>query len=185
MDIVYSTHIYLICVVCVHILWYYNYPYHILVHIEAAGINTLTKERLAESVQKACDRKDTADEVCGLMKKKAQHLTEFLAPGVRIGEDEMVQIVSEIEEFKNSMEVAEREMKASSLAFMTAHATTLEVLGEAGKIEFKKRFCRKSSGRIRCMFCREEFCGVEVRRQHIINDHWELFQDTVSISYTC
>ena len=185
MEIVYSTHIYLICVVCVHISWYYNYPYHILVHIEAAGINRLTKERLAESVQKACDRKDMADEVYGSMKEKARCLTEFLAPGVRIGEDEMVQIVSEIEEFKNSMEVAEREMKASSLAFMTAHATTLEVLGEAGKIEFKKRFCRKSSGRIRCMFCKEEFCGVEVCRQHIIDDHWELFQDTVSICYTC
>ena len=67
MEIVYSKHIYLICVVYVHISWYYNYPYHILVHIEAAGINTLTKERLVESVQKACDRKDTADEVYGLM----------------------------------------------------------------------------------------------------------------------
>ena len=112
-------------------------------------------------------------------------LTEFLAPGVKIGEDEMVQLVGEIEEFKNSMEVAEREMKASSSAFMAAHATMLEVLGEAGKIQYKKRFCRKSSGSIRCMFCKEEFCGVEVCRQHIIDDHWELFQDTVSICYTC
>ena len=182
---VYSTHLHFICVVYVHIWWYYNYPYHILVHIEAAGISTLTKERLVQSVQKACDSKESADEVCSLMKEKARHLTELLAPGVRMGEDEMVQVVHEIEEFKNSMEVAEREMKASSLAFMTAHATTLEVLGEGGKIGIKQRFQRKSSGRIRCMFCTKEFCGVEDRSKHIIGDHWELFQDTVSICYTC
>ena len=103
MEIVYRTHLYLICVVYVHISWYYNYPYHILVHIEAAGINTLMKERLAQSVQKACDSKDSADEVCSSMKKKAWHLMELLAPGVRVGEDEMVKLVSGIEEFKNSM----------------------------------------------------------------------------------
>ena len=126
-----------------------------------------------------------AEAVYDSMKEKAQHLTEFLAPGVEIGEDELVQLVGEIEEFKNSMEVAEREMKASTSAFMAAHATMLEVLGEAGKIQYKKRFHRKSSGNIRCMFCREEFCGVEVCRQHIIDHHWEIFQDTVSICYTC
>ena len=61
----------------------------------------------------------------------------------------------------------------------------LEVLGEAGKIQYKKRFHRKSSGIIRCMFCKEEFDGVKVCRQHIIDDHWDIFQDTVSICYTC
>ena len=71
MEIVYSTHIYLICIVYVHISWYYNYPYHILVHIEAAGIDTLTKERLVECVQKACNGKEMADAVYGLMKEKA------------------------------------------------------------------------------------------------------------------
>ena len=113
-------------------------------------------------------------------------MTDFLAPGVEIGEDELVQLVGEIEEFKNSMQVAEREreMKASTSAFMAVHATTLEVLGEAGKIQYKKGFHRKLSGNIRYMFCRQEFCGVEVCRQHIIDHHWEIFQDTVSICYT-
>ena len=112
-------------------------------------------------------------------------MTEFFAPGVKIGEDEMVLLVGDIEEFKNSMEVAEREMKASSSAFMTVYTTTVAVLGEAGKIQYKKRIPRKTSRNVRCMFCTEEFCGEEVHRQHIINDHWELFQDTVSICYTC
>ena len=134
METAYSTHIYLICIVCVHILWYYNYPYHILVHIEAVGMETLTKERLVECVRKACNKKEMAEAVYDSMKEKARHLTDFLAPGVEIGEDELVQLVGEIEEFKDSMQVAEREMKASTSAFMTAHATMLEVLGEAGKI---------------------------------------------------
>ena len=71
MKTAYSTHIYLICIVCVHISWCYNYPYHILVHIEAAGIETSTKERLVECVRKACNKKETAEAVCDSMKEKA------------------------------------------------------------------------------------------------------------------
>ena len=76
-------------------------------------------------------------------------------------------------------------MKASTSAFMAAHATMLEVLGEAGKIQYKKRFHTKLSADIRCMFCRQEFSTVEVCRKHIIDSHWAIFQDTVSICYTC
>ena len=137
MQTAYSTHIYLICIVCVHISWCHYYPYHILVHIEAGGIKTSTKERLVECVTKACNKKETAEAVSVSMKEKAQHLKDFLAPGVEIGDDELVQLVGEIEDFKNSMQVAEREMKASTSAFMAAHATMLEVFGEAGKIQYK------------------------------------------------
>ena len=71
METAYSTHIYLICIVYVHISWYYNYPYHILVHIGAAGIETSTKERLVECVRKACNKKEMAEVVYDLMKEKA------------------------------------------------------------------------------------------------------------------
>ena len=115
METPYSTHIYLICIVCVHISWCHNHPYHILVHIEA----------------EACNKKETMEVVYDSMKEKAQHLKDFFAPGVEIGDDELVQLVGKIEDFKNSMQVADREMKASTSVFMAVHATMLEVLGEA------------------------------------------------------
>ena len=37
----YGTHIYLICIVYAHISWCHNYPYDILVHIQAGEIVTL------------------------------------------------------------------------------------------------------------------------------------------------
>ena len=97
----------------------------------------------------------------------------------------MVDLVGEIEDYKKSMQVAEQEMKASTSAFMAAHATMLEVLGEAGKVQYMKRFCAKLSTDIKCMFCGMEFSSVEVCKKHIIHCHWAIFEDTVSICYTC
>ena len=51
--------------------------------------------------------------------------------------DELQDLVAEIEDYKKSMQVAEKEMKASTSAFMAAHTTTLEVLGEARKVKYQ------------------------------------------------
>ena len=80
-------------------------------------------------------------------------MKELLVPGVEICDDELVDLVTEIEDYKKSMQVAEQKMKDSTSAFMTAHATMLELLGEAGKVQYKKRFCAKLSRDIKCMFC--------------------------------
>ena len=76
-------------------------------------------------------------------------------------------------------------MKESTSAFMAAHGTTLEVLGEAGKIQYKQRFHAKLSTDIKCMFCRMQFPSVELCKKHIIDCHWAIFEHTVSICYTC
>ena len=42
----YGTHIYLICILCGHILWCHNCPYHILVCIQAGDIPTYDREKV-------------------------------------------------------------------------------------------------------------------------------------------
>ena len=181
----YSTHIYLICIVYVHISWFYKYSYDILVDIQAPQIATSTKEKLSQCVAKVYDKKDMAEAVSDVVKQKAEKLKPFLVQVVEIWEDKLVHLVGEIEEYKKSMEVAEWEMRESMSAFMAAHGTTLEVLGEAGKIQYKQRFCTKVSTDVKCIFCTMQFPSVELCKKHMIDSHWAIFQHTVSICYTC
>ena len=136
-------------------------------------------------MEKARDKKETAEAECDLVKEKARELKWLLIPGVEMCNDELEDLVAEIEDYKKSMQVAEKEMKASTSAFMAAHATTLEVLGEARKVQYKQRFCSKVSRDMKCMFCRMTFSSAELWKKHIISCHWAIFEDTVSISYTC
>ena len=121
---------------------------------------------------------------CDLVKEKAGELKRMFVPGVEICDDKLEDLVAEIEDYKKSMQVAEKEMKASTSAFMAAHATTLEVLGEARKVQYKQRFHSKVSRDMKCMFCRMAFSSAELWKKHIISCHWAIFEDTVSISYT-
>ena len=97
----------MICIVYVHISWFYKYSYHILVDIQAPEIATSTKERLLQCVAKACNKKDMAEAVSDVVKQKAQKLKQFLVQGVEIRDDKLVHLVGEIEDYKKSMEVAE------------------------------------------------------------------------------
>ena len=91
-------------------------------------------------MEKAGDKKETVEAECDLVKEKARELKQLLVPGVEMCDDELEDLVAEVEDYKKSMQVAEKEMKASTSAFMAAHATTLEVLGEAGNVQYKQRF---------------------------------------------
>ena len=100
-------------------------------------------------------------------------------------DEELEHLVEEIEDYKKSMKEAEKQMKSTTSAFMAAHATTLEVLGEARKVHYKQRFRSKVSTDVRCMFCTMVFFSSELQKKHIISCHWTIFEATVSISYTC
>ena len=77
-------------------------------------------------------------------------------------DEELEHLVEEIEDYKKSMKEAEKQMKSSMSAFMAAHATTLEVLSEAGKVQYRQRFHSKVSTDMRCMFCAMVFASSEV-----------------------
>ena len=125
-------------------------------------------------MEKAQDKKETAEVECDLVKEKARELKRLLVPGVEMCDDELEDLVAEIEDYKKNMQVAEKEMKASTSTFMAAHATTLKVLGEAGKVQYKQRFHSKVSRDMKCMFCRMAFSSAELRKKHI-RGYYEYF----------
>ena len=131
------------------------------------------------------DEKETAEAGCDFVKEKAREFKWLLVPGMEMCDEELEHLVEEIEDYKKSMKVAEKQMKSSTSAFMAAHATTLEVLGEAGKVQYRQRFCSKGSTDMKCMFCTMVFSSSKLQKKHIISCHWAIFEDTVSISYTC
>ena len=85
----YGTHIYLICILYAHILWCHNYPYDILVHIQAGEIPTNAERKLLECVQKARDDKKTAETECYVVKEKARELKWLLVPGMEMCDEEL------------------------------------------------------------------------------------------------
>ena len=148
----YGTHIYLICILCAHILWCHNCPYHILVCVQVGDIATDTEKRLLECVENARDEKEKAQEECYSVKCKVKDLKQLLVPGVEMSDEELEHLVHEIEDYMKWMEQAERQMKSSTSAFMAAHSATMEVLGVAGKVQYHQRFSSKGLRDIRCMF---------------------------------
>ena len=89
----------------------------------------------------------------------------MLVPGMLMCDEELEHLVEEIEDYKKSMKQAEKQMKSSTSAFMAAHATTMEVLGEAGKVQYNQRFHSRGLTDIRCMFCTMVFPSYEVRKK--------------------
>ena len=136
-------------------------------------------------MQKARDEKETAEAECYVVKEKARELKQLLVPGMEMCDEELEHLVEEIEDYKKSMKEAEKQMKTTTSAFMAAHATMMEVLGEAGKVQYKQRFHCRVSTDVRCMFCTMVFPSSEAQKKHIISCHWTIFEATVSISYTC
>ena len=56
-------HIYiLICILCGHIIWHHNCPYHILVHIQVGDSATDEEKRLLSCVRNARDAKEKAEQ---------------------------------------------------------------------------------------------------------------------------
>ena len=102
-----------------------------------------------------------------------------------MSDEELQYLVNEIEDYKNQMAQAEKQMESSSSAFLTVHAATMEVLGIVGKVQYHELFSKKGSRDVRCMFCMMVFDSCEVRNRHIISWHWKVFEATVSISYKC
>ena len=88
-------------------------------------------------MQKARDEK-TAETECYIVKEKARELKQLLVPGMEMCDEELEHLVEEIEDYKKSMKEAEKQMKSTTSAFLAAHATMMEALGEAGKVEYKQ-----------------------------------------------
>ena len=77
---------------------------------------------------------------CDLVKYKVKCLKRLLVPDMKMSDEELKNLVTEIEEYKQKMAKAEVQMQSTSSAFMTAHAATMEVLGVSGKVKYHERF---------------------------------------------
>ena len=101
------------------------------------------RKKLSECVQKAWEEKETAEAECDLVKEKARELKRLLVPSMETCDEELEHLVEEVEDYKKSMKEAEKQMKSSTSAFMTAHATTLEYLVRLEKCNIDRDFIQK------------------------------------------
>ena len=96
------------------------------------------------------------------MKYKVKCLKRLLVPDLKMSDEELKSLVTEIEEYKQKMAKAGVQMQSTSSAFMAAHAAMVEVLGVAGKVKYHERFSKKGLRDIRCMFSSMVFDNIEV-----------------------
>ena len=98
----YGTHIYLIRVLCGHIIWCHNCWYHILVHIQIGDTATDKEKRLVECVRNARDAKEKAEEENDSVMSKARDLKWWLVPGVEMTHEELEHLVHDIENIRRA-----------------------------------------------------------------------------------
>ena len=123
-----------------HIILYHNCPYHILVHIQLGETTTHEEQRLLKCVENAQDKKEKAKKEHDLLNCKAKDFKWLLAPGIEMSYEELEDLINEIEDYKQQMVQAKKQMESSSVAFLSAHATTMEVLGMVGKVQYHEWF---------------------------------------------
>ena len=120
----------------------------------------------------AIDRNEKVNEEYERVIEKVENLKKMLRPGVVMTDEEMIDLVKDIDGLKAEMEKSKHEMKSATSAFMGAHSVTLEVLGPAGEVKLMDgRFSRNGPWEVKCMFCKMEFGGHELRRKHILRYH--------------
>ena len=158
---------------------------HVLVNLQVGHVLRNEERRLSESVEKARDEKEKTEKACDIVKRKAEDLKMLLTPGTERSDEELQHMGSEIEDYRKKMEKAEGQKKSSTLAFMTAHLATMEVLGVAREVKYSERFSRKGPTVVRCMFCTMVFDSQKIRKRHILSYHWKVFAVTVSICHKC
>ena len=117
----YGTHIYLICILCAHMILCHNFQYHILVHIQVGDIPTDKEKRLLKCVENARDEKDKAEQECDLVKCKAKDLKQLLVPGVEMSDKVLEDLVNEIEDYQKKMKQAE---KINEVKFVSIYGCT-------------------------------------------------------------
>ena len=74
-----------------------------------------------------CEKKK-AEQECDLVKHKVKCLKRLLVPDMKMTDEELQNLVTEIEEYQQKIAKAEVQMKPTASPIMAAHAATMEVL---------------------------------------------------------
>ena len=113
---------------------------------------THEEQRLLKCVENAQDENEKAKKEHDLLNCEAKDLKWLLAPGVEMSYEELEDLINEIEDYKQQMAQAKKQMKSSSLAFLSAHAAQMEVLGMVGKVQYHEQFHKKGSRDVKWCF---------------------------------
>ena len=135
----------MICILFAHITSCHHFPYHILVNIQVGDVPTDAEKRLSQCMENARCEKEKTEQEYDLVKCKVKCLKILLVPDMQMSDEELKNLVTEVEEYRQKMAQAEVKMKSTSSAFMAVHLATMEVLGVAGKVKYNERFSKKAS----------------------------------------
>ena len=145
------------CILFTHFTSFHDCLYYISVHLQVGDRDTGVEQRLVDSINDAQCEKEKTEETCDLLRYKVRCLRKLLVHDVEMTDKELQDLICEVEEYKEHMAKAERQMKYTTSAFLSAHAAMMEVLGAAGKVKYHQTFRKRSATEVRCMFCSMRF----------------------------
>ena len=97
-------------------------------------------------------------------------------------DDDLKSMVDELATLNAEMNKARDYMDSAKAAFLSAHGTTSEYLGQAGEVKLNKRFHRQGERTAMCLFCTLKFNDAVTRKQHILQTHYYEAKALVSIN---
>ena len=126
--------------------------------------------------------RDKAEEIDSIV----QHFRTIMRADIKMADEDLKSMVDELATLNAQMIKAKDYMDSAKAAFLSAHSTTLEYLGQSSAVKLHKQFHRQGERTAMCLFCTLKFNDAVTRKRHILQTHYYEAKALVSIySLSC
>ena len=105
------------CILLAHFTSYHGCPYYISVHLQVGDRDTGVEQRLVDCINDAQCEEKTTEQACDLLRYKVRCLRKLLVCDVEMTDKELQDLICKIEEYKEDMAKAERQMEVYYISF--------------------------------------------------------------------
>ena len=140
------------------------------------------QSRISAAHRKDREVRDKAEEIDSIV----QHFRTIIRADIKMLDEDLKSMVDELATLNAEMNKAKDYMDSAKAAFLSAHGTTLEYLGQSGEVKLNKRFHRQGERTAMCLVCTLKFNDAVTRKLHILQTHYYEAKALVSIySLSC
>ena len=118
------------------------------------------QSRISAAHRKDREVRDKAEEIDSIV----QHFRTIMRADIKMSDEDLKSMVDELATLNAEMNKAKDYMDSAKAAFLSAHGTTLEYLGQAGEVKLNKQFHRQSERTAMCLFCTLKFNDAVTRK---------------------
>ena len=111
------------------------------------------QSRISAAHRKDSKVREKAQEIDSIV----QHFRTIMRADIKMSDEDLKSMVDELATLITEMIKAKDYMDSAKAAFLSAHSTTLEYLGQSGEVKLNKQFHRQDERTAMCLFCTLKF----------------------------